>query len=288
MAQPLASDFQTHGLFAHRWKERRNPLPGFHRHNEIELGLMPRGRMVATIAGQSVVIPRRALCVFWGGFSHRVLVWEKAENWSLSIPLTVFLSWPLPHESFVHPILHGQLLHDTDPLGWEHDLALMQRWYADLHGDSPAERQQVLLLEVQARLRRLALRAGTGAVLAQHGVEPDRVAHMLQFIAEHYTQERLSVAQVAEAARTNPSYAMGLFKESCGASIMQYVNDQRVAHARRMLALTDEKILNVAADAGFGSPSQFYNVFQRVTGQTPGQYAREHRPLTRSRGKEEP
>ena len=50
-----------------------------------------------------------------------------------------------------------------------------------------------------------------------------------------------------------------------------------VAHARRLLATTDAKVLDIAMQAGFGSASQFYNVFHQVAGQTPRQYASLHR-----------
>jgi AraC-like DNA-binding protein len=74
----------------------------------------------------------------------------------------------------------------------------------------------------------------------------------------------------------HPGYAMEVFKHSCGMSIMQYVNDQRVAHARRMLASSDAKVLDIAMEAGCGSVSQFYNVFRQMTGQTPRQFTRSH------------
>jgi len=35
------------------------------------------------------------------------------------------------------------------------------------------------------------------------------------------------------------------------------------------LANSDEKIVNIALDAGFGSMSQFYEIFHRATGLTP-------------------
>jgi len=279
MKQRVQTDFQIHGLFAHRWKERRSSLPTFHRHNEIELNLLARGSLSYTIAGRSVAIRPRTLCVFWGGFSHRIAAWARGDIWSLSIPLTVFLAWPLPRETFVYPLLHGELLQEADPSRWPHDLDLMRRCHADLGAGATAERQEILLLEVQARLRRLAMECGHIRAVSEHGVEPARVARMLQFIAEHYAETGLTVREIAKAAQANPSYAMETFKESCGVSMMRYVNDQRVAHARRLLATTDAKILDVAMAAGFGSLSQFHNVFRRVCNQTPREYARAHRPL---------
>lgn len=272
------SDFQIHGLLAHRWRGRQSSLTTFHRHNEVELNLLARGSRSYTIAGRTVSIRPRTMCLFWGGFPHRIAVWKNGDIWSLSIPLTVFLSWPLSRETFVYPLLHGELLYEADPSRWRHDQELMRRWHADLGAGATFEQQEVLLLEVQARLRRLAMESGHIRAVSEHGVEPARVAKMLQFIAEHYAETGLTVREIAQAAQTNPSYAMESFKESCGVSMMRYVNDQRVAHARRLLATTDAKILDVAMAAGFGSLSQFHNVFIRVCSQTPREYARAHRP----------
>jgi transcriptional regulator GlxA family with amidase domain len=64
---------------------------------------------------------------------------------------------------------------------------------------------------------------------------------------------------------------------------MQNVNDQRITHARRMLATSEAKVLDVAMASGFGSVSQFYNVFRQICGQTPRDYAMNHRRAPRLR-----
>jgi AraC-like DNA-binding protein len=274
----LNSDLQVHGVLAHFWTGKHNPLPTFHRHNEIELGFYIGPQLEHTIAGRNVQIPPNTFFMFWGGFSHRIDLWEPCDIWTLAIPLTEFLSWTIPHETFVHRLLHGALFSEPDPARAPFDEDAMRRWFADLHGGEHGEqRQELVLLEVQARVRRLAASLGdhTATTITGRGA-PGRVAAMLQFVAEHY-REDLSIADIAAAAKTNPSHAMEVFKQSCGMSIMQYVNDQRVSHARRMLVTTDAKILDVAMESGFGSVSQFYSVFQQVCNQTPRDYARTHR-----------
>jgi AraC family transcriptional regulator, melibiose operon regulatory protein len=278
------SDFQTHGLMSSFWDLSHSPLVHFHRHNEIELNLVGRGRSLLMVGGKTVALPPRTLCVFWAGFSHRFAKWEGGPIWSLSVPLTTFLGWPLPHKTFVQRLMHGQVFSERDRSLWQHDRESMQRWHNDLSRRSTEEQKEVVLLEVQARLRRMALNVGRGAALAEPAVEPERVSRMLRFIAEHY-QEDLSVASIAEAAETNPSYAMEIFKESCGESIMQYVNEQRITHARRSLATTNARVLDVAMEAGFGSLSQFHLVFRKSSGQTPRAYARAHRPPGRTKSR---
>jgi len=52
-------------------------------------------------------------------------------------------------------------------------------------------------------------------------------------------------------------------------SIIGYLTELRLYRAQSALADSDEKIVNIALDAGFGSMSQFYEIFHRATGLTP-------------------
>ena len=99
---------------------------------------------------------------------------------------------------------------------------------------------------------------------------------MLRHIAANYRDPGLSVARIACHAGINPTYASDCFRKSCGVSLMRYVSHQRVAHAQRLLATVDAKILDIAMDSGFGSFSQFYAVFRAITGTSPREYAKAH------------
>ena len=61
------------------------------------------------------------------------------------------------------------------------------------------------------------------------------------------------------------------FRISRGCSIGDYVADNTVAQARRLLA-TDASIKAIAYSLGFASPSSFCFAFRRATQQTPSQY----------------
>jgi AraC-like DNA-binding protein len=54
-----------------------------------------------------------------------------------------------------------------------------------------------------------------------------------------------------------------------GMSVSQYVNGYRIEEACRLLASTDESVINVMMEAGFLSKSNFNREFLRVTGTTP-------------------
>lgn len=62
-----------------------------------------------------------------------------------------------------------------------------------------------------------------------------------------------------------------------GMSVSHYVNKHRIEEACRLLAATDESVINVMMDAGFLSKSNFNREFLRVTGSTPIAWRRENR-----------
>jgi len=279
------SYFNTHGLHAHHCQGDGNALGNFHCHNEIEVNFLAAGRVVYDFASHAVPLPLRSLTLFWGGAAHRMDTWEPgSEIHVLHVPLDTFLGLGLPRASFVNPLLHGEFRHEPDPASAIFDEALMRRWHADLQAPlAPAAatvRRAALCHELQARLMRLALDSG--------GVEPNTVKpnaqtaavnRMLLFINEHCRDPGLTVARIARHAGLAANYANACFQKACGVSLMRYVNQQRVMHAQRLLATTDAKIIDITQDVGFGSVSQFYNVFRGITGAPPRGYAKARRKM---------
>ena len=70
---------------------------------------------------------------------------------------------------------------------------------------------------------------------------------------------------------------MGAFKKSLGQSIVSYLNQLRLHHAKVALIDNNEKVITIALDSGFGSLSRFYEVFIADTGKTPQQFRRDHK-----------
>src|SRR6266568_1980847 len=134
--------------------------------------------------------------------------------------------------------------------------------------------ERVMLLEVEARLRRIAQTMPSQPPLPTQQMTTrlhQKVEAMICFITEHY-MEPLQLGQIAQAVGLHPGYATELFRKSFGLSIMGYLLQHRVAHAQRLLATTDQTVLNVAMEAGFTSASRFYATFQKITGQSPRAY----------------
>jgi len=253
------------------WQGRPSRFEAFHRHSEIELLLVEAGRLTYLFSRGRVELSAGTLAVFWGAMPHKLidLAPRTYIHW-LTVPLPWFLQWSLPR-GFQDALLQGDVLQEPNPARHTHDLDLFRQWHTDVKEDV-AEARAALLLEAEARLRRLALacqaRRARSPRVFDAGGAADRVEQLAAFIAERYRQP-LTVAEIAAAAGLNPEYATTLFRKTTGMTLIDYVTEHRLSHAQRLLTTTRRKVLDIALDAGFGSLSRFYEAFTKACGQTP-------------------
>ena len=83
-----------------------------------------------------------------------------------------------------------------------------------------------------------------------------------------------TVATLASRASMSVRTFARRFVDETGRTPMQWVTDQRVLHARRLLEETDLDIDRVAAESGFGAATLLRHHFRRVIGVTPSDYRR--------------
>ena len=181
------------------------------------------------------------------------------------MPLTDFLRFALP-DALTEQILHGSQLE----VSGANDAAIFSAWLAD-HASGTPERQRILELELEARLRRVALTLSTNHQPRATKQSSSTALQLAQVIAARYL-EPLTLAEIAAATGLHVNYAATLFKQSFGMTLLAYLTQHRVAHAQRLLVTTDTPILELAFDSGFQSASAFYAAFQRATGVTPLEY----------------
>jgi transcriptional regulator GlxA family with amidase domain len=83
-----------------------------------------------------------------------------------------------------------------------------------------------------------------------------------------------SVASMAAHANMSPRTFARRFVEEAGTTPMQWVTDQRVLFARRLLEETDLDVDRIAARVGFGTATLLRHHFRRLVGVTPSDYRR--------------
>ena len=84
--------------------------------------------------------------------------------------------------------------------------------------------------------------------------------------------ERLSVADMAAAARLSPAHFSRRFKETFGESPHQYLLTRRLERAAALLRTTDWTVASVCFAVGWESVGSFTTSFRRIFGETPQGY----------------
>lgn len=93
-------------------------------------------------------------------------------------------------------------------------------------------------------------------------------------VQEHINQI-ITTASLAQALHLNRTYLCQDFKAKTGQSVRVYVTQIKIDEAKRLLALTDRPLAEIAEQLGFSSQSYFHKVFRKHTGLTPQAYRRQ-------------
>ena len=245
-------------------------MPAFHRHKEVELNWVASGEMTYLFGGARAVLGPGRLAAFWAAIPHRVTkLAPGTQFYCVHLPLPLVLRWRLPG-GLTERLLGGELVREPEEA--DGDRRLFERWRQDMVDPVP-EARHVVHLELEARLCRLARRLALAGVPAPCADERtlSKVEEMAGWIGEQYA-EGITAADVARAAGLHPKYAMSLFRRHCGMTLGDYLTQQRLSQAQRLLVTTDMKIIDIAFAAGFGSVSRFYEAFTRTCGQSPRAY----------------
>ena len=105
------------------------------------------------------------------------------------------------------------------------------------------------------------------APIVQHmnRITPD----IILYIEEH-CYEKINLTDLAQMCFYNPSYFSKIFKETFGKNLTDFIQEKRIEKAIELLKepLSIEEIVQ---RVGFCDKKQFYKVFKKITGVTPGE-----------------
>ncbi len=87
---------------------------------------------------------------------------------------------------------------------------------------------------------------------------------------------RIQVSDMAKELGISRSYLSSMFHERTGRTLSQFIIDQKIVEAKRLLQFTEKSLVDIAIHLGFSSQSHFQNIFKKQVGQTPLEYKREN------------
>jgi AraC family transcriptional regulator len=127
-----------------------------------------------------------------------------------------------------------------------------------------------LMLEVIADVARKGKKAPARS--ESHWME-----QVKELLHDRFT-EHLSLSEIARSANVHPVYLASSFRQRYGCSIGDYLRKLRVDLARKLIAQTNDSLVEISLAAGFANQSHFTRVFKEHTGLTPTRYRAMLRP----------
>jgi two-component system, response regulator YesN len=97
------------------------------------------------------------------------------------------------------------------------------------------------------------------------------VGKVCSFISKNI-YSRLSRNEIAEDVDLNPEYLSKLFKKETGVSLVEYIQNEKMEIARKLLIDTRLSISEIASNLGYYNFAYFSQLFRKFSGNTPGKY----------------
>lgn len=266
----IREDRHQHGFGLRVWRVSPDAMPAAHTHPDVEINFLLEGTVRYLYGGSIVDLEPERITVLWGGIPHQTLTPGTAGTgvW-LTLPLTLMLRWRLP-ANLPSRLLAGQIVKAGPAPG---DQLMLERWLDDFtSGDET--RRRVMVLELEARLTRLALEGVPEGASASRTLAGGirQVGRISDHLARHY-QGPVTLESVGAALGLHPKHVARVFRQHSGMSVLDYVRRLRLAHAQRLLLTTGSSVAAIAMEAGFGSLGSFYRAFTLdASGLGPQQY----------------
>ncbi|MCE9631240.1 MAG: AraC family transcriptional regulator [Planctomycetia bacterium] len=89
----------------------------------------------------------------------------------------------------------------------------------------------------------------------------------------------MSLAWMANSVQLSPGHFARKFQHSAGVSLNRFINTRRIAASFTLLQAGANPLAGIALDLGFSSQSHFTRLFSGLTGMSPQQFRRLHRPM---------
>ena len=98
--------------------------------------------------------------------------------------------------------------------------------------------------------------------------------HEVKTYLEQNWAKRISLDELADEFYISKYYLTRLFKSRYGVSILNFLTELRITHAKQKLRFTGGSIESISHECGFDDQNYFARTFKKVEGITPSEYRR--------------
>lgn len=151
--------------------------------------------------------------------------------------------------------------------------------FAQTYQSMPSVSLQTLLFA--GNLARMSLQhiADTYRLLSPPNVGLTLAKRCESYIRMNYMLP-ITARSVSEHLHVNPSYLSRVFRKDAGMGLIDYIHEQRLMHAKSLLASTELPVAVIAENSGFTDLNYFSRLFRKKVGCSPSEFREEKRNQT--------
>jgi two-component system response regulator YesN len=98
---------------------------------------------------------------------------------------------------------------------------------------------------------------------------PENGIEEIKAYIRSHMEDDIRCSELSAYFHINPDYLTRVFKKETGQTLKEYITNEKITTAQRLLRTTNLQVGMIAVKVGFSSLSHFSKVYQRVTGWTP-------------------
>ncbi|MBN2040490.1 MAG: helix-turn-helix domain-containing protein [Spirochaetes bacterium] len=148
-------------------------------------------------------------------------------------------------------------------LGLAFNIRKMKASLSDLESD--------LKLRIEEKNDASAESAGPGNAKSITDITKIKIETVKDYLHENYRYD-ISREGLSSVVDMSPDHLSRMFRQYTGVRMSDYVNRIRVEEAVKKLKETDDRVIDIAFETGFGSLRTFNDVFMKITGNRPSDY----------------
>lgn len=231
-------------------------------HNFYELTYVDSGTVVNCVDGQSFTAAQGELMFFFPGQSHMQAVPERKSASFFTVSFSMELDGV--------EVLKNKVFQADGVIRGIYSNILAEY-------EAPDEYSPDMLVgylhEIILRLMRRSLGPlPTAPDIQEEAVSNPLVRSAMDYIHTHL-ERRLSLSDIADALKLNPSYISRLFKQQTGRNMTDYIRSQKLTKAKKLLKSGGYTVTEISELFGFSSVHYFSSCFKKQFGIAPGKYA---------------